>query len=455
MDKAISPLDGRYGKRLAHLGAYFSEYALMRMRVRVELLFVRALDNAGLFPPLKATERKAIEQKLEQFDEHDYRRIKEIEAEINHDVKACEVYLRETLELSNPNMIHFGLTSEDVNNLSYSLLLKEYLEQEHLPQLEQLLKLLAQKAHKWCALPFPARTHGQMASPSTGGKEMAVFLNRLWRAYQGLKAFRFRGKLNGATGTYSALLAAFPDYDWITFSKNFLQSLGLESNPATTQIEDHDSWGEYFAISKQIANIILDLDRDMWLYLTLGYLVLEADAGAVGSSTMPHKVNPINFENSEGNLQISVALLNGIMDKLGQSRLQRDLSDSTVERNMGVALAHSYLALQETIKGLKRLQINQARCLAELREHPELLAEPIQTILRREGFENPYNLLKEITRGKRVTFEDLQQFIRTLDVAQDVKEELLTLKVEKYTGLAEKICREVLERIEGEMGSKY
>ena len=226
--------------------------------------------------------------------------------------------------------------------------------------------------------------------------------------------------------------------------------MDLEYNPATTQIEDHDTWGAYFAIVRQLNNILLDLDRDMWMYLTLGYLVMEADAGAVGSSTMPHKVNPINFENSEGNLQISVALLNGITDKLGNSRLQRDLSDSTVERNMGVALAHGYLAVQETMKELKRLRINEARCRAELREHPELLAEPIQTILRREGFDNPYELLKEITRGKRVSFEDLQQFIRGLDVPTAVKEELLKLKVETYTGLAEKICREVLRELKNE-----
>ncbi len=449
MDRAISPLDGRYGRRLVHLGEYFSEFALMRMRVRVELLFVRALDKTGLFSPLNDPEREAIERQLAKFSDADYRRIKEIEARINHDVKACEVFLRETLNLRNPNMIHFGLTSEDVNNVSYSLLLKEYAEKEQLPQLKTLLEQLAAHAKAWCGAPFPARTHGQMASPTTGGKEMAVYLSRLWRVYRALQNFRFRGKLNGATGNYSALLAAFPEYDWIAFSENFLQSLGLEPNPATTQIEDHDAWGEYFAVSKQIANIILDLDRDMWLYLTLGYLVMEADAGAVGSSTMPHKVNPINFENSEGNLQISIALLNGITDKLGNSRLQRDLSDSTVERNMGVALAHSYLAVQETLKGLKRLQINEARCLAELSAHPELLAELIQTILRLEGLDDPYTLLKEITRGKRVTMEMLQKFIEQLEVSENVKQELRALKVENYTGLAEEICRKVLQKVEG------
>ena len=447
---AISPLDGRYRQKLAHLSDYFSEFALMRSRVQVELRYLLVLDAAGLFAPLNHAEKQAIERQLDQFTNEDYRQIKEIESLINHDVKACEMFLRETLGLRQPNMIHFGLTSEDVNNLAYTLLLKEYLEREQLPQLQSLLEQLATLAESWCAVPFPARTHGQMASPTTGGKEMAVYINRLLRVYRSLRAFRFRSKLNGATGNFSALVAAFPQYDWIEFSRQFLQSLDLEYNPATTQIEDHDTWGAYFAIVRQLNNILLDFDRDMWLYLTLGYLVMEADAGAVGSSTMPHKVNPINFENSEGNLQISVALLNGITDKLGNSRLQRDLSDSTVERNMGVALAHGYLAVQETMKGLKRLRINEARCRAELREHPELLAEPIQTILRREGFDNPYELLKEITRGKRVSFEDLQQFIRGLDVPTAVKEELLKLKVETYTGLAEKICREVLRELKNE-----
>ncbi|HHJ53259.1 MAG TPA: adenylosuccinate lyase, partial [Caldithrix abyssi] len=333
---AISPLDGRYRQKLAHLSDYFSEFALMRSRVQVELRYLLVLDAAGLFAPLNHAEKQAIERQLDQFTDEDYRQIKEIESRINHDVKACEMFLRETLGLRQPNMIHFGLTSEDVNNLAYTLLLKEYLEREQLPQLRSLLEQLATLAESWCAVPFPARTHGQMASPTTGGKEMAVYINRLLRVYRFLRAFRFRGKLNGATGNFSALVAAFPQYDWIEFSRQFLQSLDLEYNPATTQIEDHDTWGAYFAIVRQLNNILLDFDRDMWLYLTLGYLVMEADAGAVGSSTMPHKVNPINFENSEGNLQISVALLNGITDKLGNSRLQRDLSDSTVERNKGV-----------------------------------------------------------------------------------------------------------------------
>ena len=445
MNKAISPLDGRYGTKLERLGEYFSEFALMRMRVKVELRFLRALDETGLFKKLSADELARMQEVDECFSEADYKRIKEIEAKINHDVKACEVFLQERLELSQPNMIHFGLTSEDVNNLSYSFLLKEYLEQEQLPQLKALIETLLEHAEKWADVPFPARTHGQMASPTTGGKEMAVYISRLMRQYRLLKNFKMSGKLNGATGNYSALLSAFPEFDWLAFSRKFMDKHGLEANWVTTQIEDHDTWALYFSISKQINHIVLDLNRDVWLYLTLGYLTISADKGAVGSSTMPHKVNPINFENSEGNMQVSSALFNGLIDKLGNSRLQRDLSDSTASRNIGVALAHSYLAIQETIKGLKKLDINSGYCRKELEAHPELLAEPIQTILRKEGIDNPYNLLKEITRGKRVSLKELQSFVETLDVSAEAKERLQTLTVPGYVGDAPRICRMVIE----------
>jgi len=445
MNKAISPLDGRYGARLEHLGDYFSEFALMRMRVTVELRFLRALDETGLFSKLTTDERTRMDDVQQHFAEADYRRIKEIEAEINHDVKACEVYLQEKLQLNQPNMIHFGLTSEDVNNLSWSFLLKEYLENEQLPQLRDLIQTLLTLAENWAAVPFPARTHGQMASPSTGGKEMAVYISRLMRQYRLLKNLKFTGKLNGATGNYSALLSAFPDYDWLEFSRKFMDKYGLEANLVTTQIEDHDTWALYFSITRQINHIVLDLNRDVWLYLTLGYLTISADKGAVGSSTMPHKVNPINFENSEGNVQVSSALFNGLIDKLGNSRLQRDLSDSTVSRNIGVALAHSYLALQETGKGLKKLDINAGYCRTELEAHPELLAEPIQTILRKEGIDDPYNLLKEITRGKRVSLAELQAFVENLDISAKAKKRLAELTVPGYVGDAPRICRMVVE----------
>ena len=445
MSKEISPLDGRYADRLSHLANYFSEFALMRMRVTVEIRFLLALDESGLFGRFHANEIDSIQKYLKSFTENDYNRIKEIEKTTNHDVKSCEIFLQEKLNLQQPNMIHFGLTSEDINNLAYTFLFKEFLEKEQLPQLEAVLKILIKHAGAWQNNPFPARTHGQMASPSTGGKEMAVYLNRLLRQYEKLKSFQFLGKLNGATGNYSALKAAFPDYDWISFSEKFMQRYGLKINPVTTQIEDHDTWAEYFSITKQINSIILDLDRDIWLYLTLGYLSISADKGAVGSSTMPHKVNPINFENSEGNMQVSIALFNGLIDKLGNSRLQRDLSDSTVTRNIGVALAHNHLAIQETIKGLQKLTINAARCEHELKVHPELLAEPIQTILRRDGIKDPYNLLKNLTRGHDISEDDLKKFIDELNIDKGLKDELKSLSVQDYIGEAKKITERVIK----------
>ncbi|RQV96687.1 MAG: adenylosuccinate lyase [Calditrichaeota bacterium] len=448
MDKSISPLDGRYGKRLEHLGEYFSEYALMRMRIITELRFLEALNRTKLFKPLSVKELETIHSTENNFSENDYKRIKEIEAVINHDVKSCEIFLQERLGLNQPNMIHFGLTSEDVNNLAYTFLFKEYVEKEQLPQLKELIGVLTGHAKNWADIPFPARTHGQIASPTTGGKEMAVFIARLIRQYNLLKNFIFTGKLNGATGNYSALSAAFPDYDWLKFSGDFLAGYGLEPNLVTTQIEDHDNWAQYFSITRQINHIVLDLDRDIWLYLTLGYLTIDADKGAVGSSTMPHKVNPINFENSEGNVQVSNSVLGGLIDKLGNSRMQRDLSDSTSARNIGVGLSHSYLAVSETIRGLKKLQINQERCLEELNNHPELLAEPVQTILRREGVDNPYNLLKDITRGKRVNLEELRKFIGTLDVSDKVKKQLLSLEPAAYLGEAVRITKMVVSQAE-------
>ncbi len=441
---AISPLDGRYGERLAPLAAYFSEPALMGARVRVELQYLEALDTTALFPALTPTERDAMGRAGAAFTAEDYQRIKAIERSVHHDVKACELYLRERLPLANPNMIHFGLTSEDVNNLAYSLLLKSFVGEQLAPLLRRLVARLAAMAAAGKAVPFPARTHGQLASPSTAGKEMAVFLARLLRQNERLVGFRFRGKLNGATGNYQALAAAFPGHDWPAFALGFVSRLGLEFNPATTQIEDHDAWGELFYLVRQINTIVLDLDTDLWLYLALGYFEQAADRKAVGSSTMPHKVNPIHFENSEGNIAMANALLAALAEKLGHSRLQRDLSDSTVARNIGVALAHSILAWQETLRGLDEVAVNPARCRAELENNPQLLAEPIQTILRAHGHPDPYTLLKELTRGRTVTAADLRAFIDRLDVPEELRERLRRLEVTAYTGFAERITDDVL-----------
>ncbi len=447
MLKAISPLDGRYGQRVGKLGDYFSEYALMGARVWVELQYLPALDKTGVFPSLNKREIKRIESLSQSFGKEDYHKIKAIEAELNHDVKACEVFLGDALKLRYPNMIHFGLTSEDINNIAHTLLIKKYRDEEQLPQVRELLLFLAERIREWKALPFPSRTHGQMASPTTAGKEMAVFASRLLRQFKALRALRFRGKCNGATGNYSALAVAAPGTDWIKFSKDFLKALDLEMNPATTQIEDHDTWAEYFSLTERINNILLDMNTDIWTGLMLGYFRQKPSKNEVGSSTMPHKVNPINFENSEGNIGISNVLLHHFSEKLTRSRLQRDLSDSTVERNFGVALGHAFLAAEESRRGLEKITVNTEYCEKALHAYPELLAEPIQTILRREHFENPYDMLKNLTRGQSMSIAQLNKFINALKVSDGVRKELTELRTHTYTGLAEKICNEVLREI--------
>ncbi|MFA5436289.1 MAG: adenylosuccinate lyase [Candidatus Neomarinimicrobiota bacterium] len=453
MLKAISPLDGRYYERTAPLGDYFSEFALMGARVWVELQFLLALDPYGIFPPLNKRERSKIEKMAKGFSPDDYTAIKKIEAELNHDVKACELYLQETLGLRHPNRIHFGLTSEDVNNIAYTLLLKKYRDERQLPRLRELLNFLADKIEAWRSIPIPARTHGQMASPTTAGKELAVYAERLLRRYKELKNLKFRAKCNGATGNYSAFTAAAPGTDWQKFAANFIESLDLEMNPATTQIEDHDSWADYFYLTRMINGILLDLDRDMWMYLMLGYFRQKNQSAEVGSSTMPHKVNPINFENSEGNLGIANALLDHFIAKLPNSRLQRDLSDSTVERNFGVALGHGDLGLGETLHGLAKVDVNREYCVQELNAYPELLAEPIQTILRREGFEKPYEMLKNLTRGNRLTVAELNKFIDSLKISDELRRELTALRSSSYTGLAEAVCSRILAHLKKVLGN--
>jgi adenylosuccinate lyase len=403
MFKEISPLDGRYAAALSPLGDSFSEFALMRERCAVELDYLKALDATPVFPSLSDAECARIENALETFTEDDYARVKAIEATINHDVKACELFLRERLQLTHPEMIHFGLTSADINNLATARTLTFYRDSHQLPQLRQLIANLADLAEAWQSAPFSARTHGQTASPTTAGKEVAVFVSRLLRQATQLEAHRFSGKLNGATGTYSALAVAAPNTDWPAFSRELIEGMGLDWNACTTQVEGGDSLAEYLGMTARINSIVLDLDLDMWQYISRGDVVQKLVAGEVGSSTMPHKVNPIRFENSEGNIVIANALLPALAGKLAQSRMQRDLSGSTVQRNVGVALAHSYLAVQQTMQGLSRIDLDRDAAQRSVQAHPEVLAEAIQTILRAEGVANPYDLLKTLTRGEALS----------------------------------------------------
>lgn len=444
-EREISPLDGRYRERLAELPAYFSEFALMKARCEVELAYLEALDRTGLFPTLSDDERKRIEEARSSFSDADFDRIVEIDREIDHDVKACELFLRGRLRLAHPNRIHFGLTSADVNNLAYGLLLARFRDEQQLPLLRRLIERLVDLAEAWKDAVFPARTHGQPASPTTLGKELTVFLSRLLRQAEQLEAHRFRGKLTGATGTYASFVAASPDYDWRSFSAEFVERLGLEPNRCTTQIEDHDALAEYFAIVSRINNVVSDLDRDLWEYISRGDVVEKPVEREVGSSTMPHKVNPIRFENSEGNVAISNALLHALSDKLTRSRMQRDLSDTTVKRNIGVALAHGHLAIGETLRGLDRIEVDRDALRAKVDASPEVLAEAIQTVLRVEGVEDPYELLRGLARGKGLTLDRLRSFVDGLPVDGGVKDRLRDLRPTDYVGLASRICDRVVE----------
>lgn len=442
---AISPLDGRYAAKLQPHRAYFSEKGLMYYRCKVELLYTLALDETGLFEPLTDTEKVKIQDCIDNFKDADYQRIKEIESVTNHDVKACEMFLRERIGLKNVHLFHFALTSEDANNLAYTFMLKDYLEQEHLPQIASLMRKLMELAEQWKHIPFPSRTHGQKASPSTAGKELAVFVNRLTRLYRSLSSFQFLGKINGAVGNYSAMLAAFPDFDWLHFAHAFLRKHGLEPNIATTQVEDHDTWATYFNWTRQINNVLIDLDVDCWLYISKDLFSEKVKAGEVGSSTMPHKVNPINFENSEGNLMLSNSMLGFLSDKLCRSRMQRDLSDSTVQRNMGSALSYASLGVTETMRGLNKLQINENNCRQALHDSPELLAEPIQTILKTVGVDDPYTLLKAASRGQKPTREGLMTLVDSLDIDAAVKARIHQWQTIDYVGDAVRICDLVLK----------
>lgn len=448
---AISPLDGRYGARLEPLSAYFSEHALMRARLTVEVEHALALDDTGLFGALSDDERARLRAAVE-LDDEGYAELKAIEGELRHDVKACEIYLRRRAELQRPNRIHFGLTSEDVNNLAYGVLFDAFLGDVQLPLVRRLAGALTALVREHAATPFPANTHGQPASPTTAGKELAVFLGRLVRAHDALARQRLFGKLNGATGNRSALRAACPGYDWAGYERRVVEKLGLVPNPATTQIEDHDALARWFGEVRVTNNIVLDLCQDAWQYVSRGWFAQKAQQGEVGSSTMPHKVNPIHFENAEGNLLLSNSALGFLSDKLCRSRMQRDLSDSTVLRNVGVALAHHVLAVEEALVGLGRVAVDPAACLEAIAAVPELLAEPIQTILRLHSDGDPYHALKELTRGRSFSRDALEAFVATLEVPAEVKRQLLALEVTTYLGDAEATARAIADLADEALG---
>jgi len=449
---AISPVDGRYGDKTCHLRPIFSEYGLIRHRLLVEIRWLQALaahPAIAEVPTLSERASHILERIVANFSIEDAQRVKNIERTINHDVKAVEYLLKEktagNAELEAiSEFIHFACTSEDINNLSYALMLREARTQVLLPQLDEIIAALCRLARDYADRPMLSHTHGQPASPTTLGKEMANVAYRLKRQRELIVNVSLLGKINGAVGNYNAHLAAYPNIDWEDFARTFVtRDLGLDWNPYTTQIEPHDYMAELFNAIARTNTVLIDLCRDMWGYISLGYLQQKPAAGEVGSSTMPHKVNPIDFENAEGNLGVANALLNHLAAKLPISRWQRDLSDSTVLRNLGVGIAHASIAYQACLKGIGKLEVDTARLLADLDANWEILAEAIQTVMRRYGITRPYERLKELTRGQRVNRATLQAFVEGLELPEDAKRYLLELTPADYTGNAAQQARKL------------
>ncbi|MBR3513263.1 MAG: adenylosuccinate lyase [Bacteroidaceae bacterium] len=446
---AISPIDGRYRSKTADLADYFSEFALIRYRVRVEIEYFISLAElplpqlAGVTEPVKALLRSIYTD----FTEADAARVKDIESVTNHDVKAVEYFIKEKIDAldgrqaetlqAEKEFIHFGLTSQDINNTAVPLSIKEALEQVLVPQLVELIQQLEAYAAEWADVPMLARTHGQPASPTRLGKELQVYVYRLRQQLELLSTCPITAKFGGATGNFNAHHVAFPDTDWRAFANRFVsERLGLEREQWTTQISNYDCLSALFDALRRIGTIIIDLDRDVWMYISMDYFKQRIKAGEVGSSAMPHKVNPIDFENSEGNLGIAAAVLQFLAQKLPVSRLQRDLTDSTVLRNVGVPFGHMVIAIQSTLKGLRKLILNQDKLQADLAANWAVVAEAIQTILRREGYPKPYEALKALTRtNNAITAESIKEFINQLNVTEKVKAELLSITPNNYTGI--------------------
>ncbi len=448
---AVSPIDGRYGNRTAPLRAIFSEFGLLRARVLVEIRWLQRLAGHPGIAEVSAFSDEAntfMEQLLADFDVDDADRIKAIERTTNHDVKAVEYFIKERFagnaELrSVSEFVHFACTSEDINNLAHALMLRDGRDRQLLPLAEKIRAVIADLAHRFADVPMLSRTHGQTASPTTVGKELANVAHRLSRQINQIRSVELLGKINGAVGNYNAHLAAFPDIDWQANAQEFVESLGLTWNPYTTQIEPHDYIAELFNAIARLNTILIDFNRDIWGYISLGYFRQKTVSGEVGSSTMPHKVNPIDFENSEGNLGIANALFDHLARKLPISRWQRDLTDSTVLRNMGVGFGYSLIACESTLKGLGKLEINRHRLAEDLDHAWEVLAEPIQTIMRRYHIDRPYEKLKALTRGQGITRKTLEKFIDSLEIPDSARAYLKALTPAAYTGNAEQQARDI------------
>lgn len=448
---AISPIDGRYGSKTALLREFFSEYGLIKHRVLVEVRWLQCLAahaDIAEVPKLSTAANRKLEDIVTNFSEAHALRIKEIERTTNHDVKAVEYFVKQQFsgnaELEPvAEFVHFACTSEDINNLSHALMLTAGVRKVLLPQMRDIASALKTLSHDSASVAMLARTHGQTASPTTMGKELANVVARLQRQITQVKSMQYLGKINGAVGNYNAHMVAYPQVDWQANAERFVTSLGLSWNPYTTQIEPHDYMAELFDAVARFNTILLDFNRDIWGYISLGYFKQQTVAGEVGSSTMPHKVNPIDFENSEGNLGLANAVLTHLATKLPVSRWQRDLSDSTVLRNMGVGFGYSIIAYQSSLKGIAKLQLNEARLAQDLDDSWEVIAEPIQTVMRRYGIEQPYEKLKALTRGQVMSREVIQEFVTTLDLPEEARNALLALTPANYIGNASAQARAV------------
>jgi adenylosuccinate lyase len=448
---AISPTDGRYGDKTTDLRPLFSEYGLIHHRVTVEVRWLQALASNEAITEVPAFDHKTnalLDGIVQHFNIEDAQRVKNIEKTTNHDVKAVEYFLKEKIQGNHTleaisEFFHFACTSEDINNLSYALMLKSGRDTVMIPVMDDIIHNLATMSREHASQPMLSRTHGQTASPTTVGKELANVVHRLRKQRNDVADVAILGKINGAVGNYNAHIAAYPEINWPAFARQFIESLGIEMNPYTIQIEPHDYIAELFDAMARFNTILIDLCRDIWAYISLGYFKQKTVAGEVGSSTMPHKVNPIDFENAEGNLGVANALFNHLAAKLPVSRWQRDLTDSTVLRTLGTGLAHSLIAYHSLQKGLGKLEVNTTRLNEDLESSWEVLAEPIQTVMRRYGIANPYEKLKEMTRGKAITRDDLHQLINSVELPDDARERLLQLTPQTYIGNADKQANEI------------
>lgn len=442
----ISPIDGRYKEMTNEVRKYFSEYHLIKNRVIVEIEWLKKLFSV-LNIEIEKKELEVLDEIIEKFNLKEAQRVKEIEKVTKHDVKAVEYYIDEKLKEKNlkkyNHLVHFACTSEDINNIAYGIMEKELINDVFIPNVDKLEKILEEKAKEYANIPMLSHTHGQNATPTTVGKEISIFVYRINRILNKLKQEKLTGKFNGTVGNFNAHIVSYSNVNWLNVAKEFVESFDLEYNMYTTQIESHDSISMVLSEIKLLNNIILDFDNDMWMYISRDYFIQKNIPGEVGSSVMPHKINPINFENSMANLKMANGIINVFTENLQVSRMQRDLSDSSLQRNIGMSIAYSLIAIKQTIIGINKLTVNEKKLRKELQNTPEVLAEAIQTILRKNGYENAYEVLKELTRGKNISLEAIRDFVKNLNISQKDKEMLLNLTPENYLGLAEILAKSI------------